>query len=162
MFEKFGEFDSYEEINRAAKAQLEEEDLEAIKTIAEENGLDLEDAEDFCTGAIEELTTPSLAAMGKLELEAKDLSLTGALRDWTNFIEQLCLEDEEMALAVRRKGKPLKDCMAMILKTAFNAKARLDDRITKAAGLTPPLYISIPGKAQIKEIVREYYLGEKK
>ena len=34
MFEKFGEFDSYEEINRAAKAQLEEGDLEAIKTIA--------------------------------------------------------------------------------------------------------------------------------
>ena len=119
MFEKFGEFDSYEEINRAAKAQLEEGDLEAIKTITEENGLDPEDAEDYCTGAIEELTTPSLAAMGKLELEAKDLSLTGALRDWTDFIEQL-------------------------------------------AGLTPPLYISIPGKAQIKEIVREYYLGEKK
>lgn len=62
MFDKFGEFDSYEEINRAAKAQLEEGDLEAIKTIAEENGLDPEDAEDFCTGAIEELTTPSLAA----------------------------------------------------------------------------------------------------
>ena len=41
-------------------------------------------------------------------------------------------------------------------------KAQLDDRITKAAGLTPPLYISIPGKAQIKEIVRKYYLGEKK
>ena len=38
MFEKFGEFDSYEEINRVAKAQLEEGDLEAIKTIAEENG----------------------------------------------------------------------------------------------------------------------------
>ncbi len=71
MFEKFGEFDSYEEINRAAKAQLEEGDLEAIKTIAEENGLDPEDAEDFCTGAIEELTTPSLAAMGKLELESE-------------------------------------------------------------------------------------------
>lgn len=52
--------------------------------------------------------------------------------------------------------------MALVLKTAFNAKAQLDDRITKAAGLTPPLYISIPGKAQIKEIVREYYLGEKK
>lgn len=30
MFEKFGEFDSYEEINRAAKAQLEEGDLEAM------------------------------------------------------------------------------------------------------------------------------------
>lgn len=32
MFDKFGEFDSYEEINRAAKAQLEEGDLEAIKS----------------------------------------------------------------------------------------------------------------------------------
>ena len=71
MFDKFGEFDSYEEINRAAKAQLEEGDLEAIKTIAEENGLDPEDAEDFCTGAIEELTTPRLAAIGKLELEGR-------------------------------------------------------------------------------------------
>ena len=120
MFDKFGEFDSYEEINRAAKAQLEEGDLEAIKTIAEENGLDPEDA------------------------------------------EESCMENEEMALAVRRKGKSLKDCMALVLKTAFNAKTQLDDRITKAAGLRPPLYISIPGKAQIKEIVREYYLGEKK
>lgn len=72
------------------------------------------------------------------------------------------MENEEMALAVRRKGKSLKDCMAIILKKAFGEKTQLDDRITKAAGLRPPLYISIPGKAQIKEIVREYYLGEKK
>ena len=56
----------------------------------------------------------------------------------------------------------MKDCMALILEKAFNDKAQLDDRITKAAGLTPPLYIGIPGKAQIKEIVRKYYLGEKK
>ena len=45
------------------------------------------------------------------------------------------MENEEMALAVRRKGKSLKDCMALVLKTAFNAKTQLDDRITKAAGL---------------------------
>lgn len=65
MFDKFGEFDSAEEINRAAAAQLKEGDLDAIKTIAEENGLDSEDAEDFCTGAIDSLTTPLLAAIGK-------------------------------------------------------------------------------------------------
>lgn len=68
MFDKFGEFDSAEEINRAAAAQLKEGDLGAIKTIAEENGLDSEDAEDFCTGAIDSLTTPLLAAIGKLEI----------------------------------------------------------------------------------------------
>lgn len=119
MFDKFGEFDSYEEINRAAKAQLEEEDLEAIKTIAEENGLDLEDAEDFCTGAIEELTTPSLAAMGKLELEAKDLSLTGALRDWTEFYRAVMFRVQRDGSCGQKKrkvierlyGYDLEDCI---------------------------------------------------
>lgn len=33
MFDKFGEFDSADEINRAAAAQLKEGDLDAIKTI---------------------------------------------------------------------------------------------------------------------------------
>ena len=46
MFEKFGEFDSCEEINRAAKAQLEEGDLEALTTIPVQKGLDPQDAED--------------------------------------------------------------------------------------------------------------------
>ena len=50
MWDKFGEFDSWEEINRAAKAQLEEGDMDAVRAIAEENGIDPEDAEDFCTG----------------------------------------------------------------------------------------------------------------
>ena len=45
MFEKFGEFDSYEEINRAAEAQKAEGDTEAILALAKENGLDEEDAQ---------------------------------------------------------------------------------------------------------------------
>lgn len=76
MWDKFGEFDSWEEINRAAKAQLEEGDMDAVRAIAKENGIDPEDAEDFCTGTIEELTVPALAAVGKLEVESKDLQLT--------------------------------------------------------------------------------------
>ena len=47
LFPKFGEFDSYEEINRAAEAQLKEGDKEAIKLLAKENGLDEMDAEDY-------------------------------------------------------------------------------------------------------------------
>ena len=43
MWDKFGEFDSWEEINRAAKAQLEEGDMDAVRAIAEENGIDPED-----------------------------------------------------------------------------------------------------------------------
>lgn len=162
MWDKFGEFDSWEEINRAAKAQLEEGDMDAVRAIAEENGIDPEDAEDFCTGTIDELTVPALAAVGKLEVEAKDLKITGMLEDWKNLVEQMCLESLKMALAVRRKGKSLKDCMGEIMKKSFAMKSRLDDRIVKAAGLRPPVYLGIPGKAQIRKIVRRYYLGEEK
>lgn len=85
MYEKFGEFDSWEEINKAAQAQLEEGDLDAIKEIAKENGLDPEDVEDFCTGTIEELTTPTLAAIGKLDAEAKDLKIDGGTEGLEGF-----------------------------------------------------------------------------
>lgn len=161
MYEKFGEFDSWEEINKAAQAQLEEGELDAIKEIAKENGLDQEDVEDFCTGTIEELTTPTLAAIGKLDAEAQDLKIDGALKDWKDFLVELCTEDESMSLAVRRKGKTLTEVFARILKEGFDTKARLDDRIVKAAGLKPPVYMGIPGKAAVRKIIREYYLEVK-
>ena len=156
MFDKFGEFDSAEEINRAAAAQLKEGDLDAIKTIAEENGLDPEDAEDFCTGAIDSLTTPLLAAIGKLEMESKDLELKNMMEDWKNFLIQMCEESDQMAQAVRKKGKSLEKCMAQILKVSFETKTQLDDRIVRAAGLKPPIYLGIPGKAQIRKIAEKY------
>ena len=162
MFDKFGEFDSAEEINRAAAAQLKEGDMDAIKTIAEENGLDPEDAEDFCTGVIDSLTTPLLAAIGKLEMESKDLGLKNMMEDWKNFLIQMCEEDDQMAIAVRKKGKRLEKCMGQILKASFEMKVQLDDRIVKAAGLTPPIYLGIPGKAQIRKIAEKYYRGEEK
>lgn len=161
MYEKFGEFNSWKEINKAAQAQLEEGDLDAIKAIAKENGLDPEDVEDFCTGAIEELTTPTLAAIGKLDVEAEDLKIDGVLKDWKDFLVELCTEDEPMSLAVRRKGKTLTEVFARILKEGFNTKTRLDDRIVKAAGLKPPIYMGMPGKAVVRKIVREYYLEVK-
>ena len=52
--------------------------------------------------------------------------------------------------------------MGEILEESFAMKNRLDDRIVKAAGLRPPVYLGIQGKAQIRKIVRRYYLGEKK
>ena len=39
MFEKFGEMDSYKEINDLAEAMFNEGDLESIKILAEENGI---------------------------------------------------------------------------------------------------------------------------
>lgn len=159
MNNKFGEFDSYEEINRAAKAQLDEGDLDAVKVIAEENGLDLEDAEDFCTGAIDELTTPIMAAYGKLEVEAKELHITGLMSDWKEQIFQLCSEDQDICLAVRKKGKNLESCLGELLKFSFEMKKIVPEKIVKAAGLRTPIYLGVPGRAEAKKIIKNYYLG---
>lgn len=162
MYGKFGEFDSYEEINRAAAAQLKEGDEEAVYGIAEENGIDREDAEDFCTGAIKELTTPELAAIGKLDIEAKELELKGIMADWKNMIAEQCMENQDLALGVRRKGKRLEECMGNILKASFEKKEEVHKKIVGAAGLNPPLHIGIPGKAEVRKIIESYYLGGKK
>ena len=105
MFEKYGEFDSYEEINRAAAAQLAEGDEEAIYAIAEENGIDREDAEDYIAGDASELVTALMAANGKLKVEAAELQPKEIMADWLDYIQIQCFEDQEMRLAVRRKGK---------------------------------------------------------
>lgn len=73
MFDKFGEFNSWEELNKAAEGQKEEGDKEALIELAAENGISKENAEDYFDGEINELCNPLEAAMGKLDIEEKDL-----------------------------------------------------------------------------------------
>lgn len=47
MFDKFGEFDSAEELNKAAEGLKEEGDKESLIELAKENGIDPEDTEDY-------------------------------------------------------------------------------------------------------------------
>lgn len=169
MFEKFGEFDSCEELNRAAAAQLAEGDEEAILMLAEENGIDREDAEDYIDGCVPELATPLMAALGKLELEKKDLKIDGILDDWLSCVVELCRTEESMAVAVRRKGKCLRDCMAALLRFAFENKKQVSDKIIKVTRVTHngkeepmrgPVYLGVPNQAETKRIVRDYYIGD--
>ena len=95
LFEKFGEFDSAEELNRAAAAQLAEGDIDAIYGIAEENGIDREDAEDYIDGAAPELCTPIMAALGKLKVEAAELEPQEIMEDWLTYIRIQCAEKRE-------------------------------------------------------------------
>lgn len=39
MFDKFGEFDSFSEINELAENLLNEGDIESLKVVAKENGI---------------------------------------------------------------------------------------------------------------------------
>lgn len=162
MFEKFGEFDSVEEINRVAAARLAQGNVEEVLMIAEENGIDKEDAQDFIDGVVPELATLLMAAQGKLELEVKYLKAEGILEGWSGSVIQCCLEDETLCRAVRKKGKSLKGCLGQILKHAFRIKKKVHDDIVKAAGLTPPVYLGIPGRAELEKLIKEYYMGPEK
>lgn len=160
MYEKFGEFDSAPEINRAAAAQRAEGDDEAILMIAEENGIDKEDALDYINGDVGELASPLMAAYGKLEVERKVLEPYEIMEDWLQYIRIRCAEDPRMALAVRRKGKSLKGCIAAILEWSMKHQRPVDKEILKAVGITYRVTLGIPGMGRVKQIITEYYLRE--
>lgn len=167
MFEKFGEFDSAEELNRVAGAQRAEGDEEALVSLARENGIDAEDAEDFMDGTVEDFTSPLMAAAGKLKVEAEDIGLGGILSDWKDQIMEMCMDNKSMQIAVRRKGKSLAECMAKLIRFAFENKVQVSDKIVsmtkvthngKEEAMRKPLYLGIPNKSQVEKIVKGYYL----
>jgi len=160
VYEKFGEFDSAAEINRAAAAQRAEGDDEAILMIAEENGIDKEDALDYINGDVDELASPLMAAYGKLEVESKVLEPYEIMEDWLQYIRIRCAEDPRLALAVRRKGKSLKGCIAALLAWSMKHQRPVDGEILKAVGITYRVSLGIPGMGRAKQIITEYYLGE--
>lgn len=164
MFEKFGEFDSVEELNRAAAAQKEEGDEEALIALAVENGLDKGDAEDYMDGCMEELATPIMAAAGKLKLEQEDLKLGGVLNDWVEELLGLCAGDEQLCHAVRKKGKDLAGYIALTAESGYKNRTVVDKRIvartTTIKGIlgSHEFAIGIPDKATRKKLIRQYYL----
>ncbi|MBR1476861.1 MAG: hypothetical protein IJ608_02730 [Lachnospiraceae bacterium] len=167
MFEKFGEFDSYEELNTAAAAQKEEGDFQAIYDIAEENGLDRNDAEDFINGDVPQFCNPLMAAYGKLAIEEKDLKAPqNIMQDWINYIRVVCDEEitagkEDFCLAVRSKSKSLKGCLAVLLKWSFDKQWTVDKDIIKAADIdASKVTLGIPDMTTAKRLIREYYGGK--
>lgn len=160
MEHKFGVFGTVEELNRAAAAQKTEGDVEALKALAAENGIDEGDIEDYLDGLADELATPLMAAIGKLELEATELDLQSQLKDWKNYIVAFCSENEDLCRAVFAPDKHLLDVLAEAMIFASKNRVRIPDVLSKKAGLGyGSVYIGMTGKADLKRIVNAYYLG---
>lgn len=160
MFDKYGEFDSADEMNAKAAELLAAGNTEGVLILAAENGLDPEDADDFINGDIPELTNALLAASGKLDIEDAKLKLDEIMADWLSYIRMECAENPGMAAAVRRKGKSLKGCIAALLAWSFGHQKQVDKEIIKAAGVNAGrVTMGIPGNGTAKKIIREYYLG---
>lgn len=160
MFEKFGEMNSCQEINELAENLFNENDIDSLKAMAKENGIGQEYVEDYMKGNIFNLCDPLTAALGKLEVEKEELKPTHLMRDWVGYIEGQCLENDDMAAAVRKKGKSLKGCIGELLKYSFSNRIKVDKDIVKAAGIsTARVEFGVPGMGEAKQIIRDYYLG---
>ena len=159
MFEQFGEFDSYAEINKAAEGQKAEGDTEALKKLAEENGLSDYDVNQYLEGKSETLCTPVSAALGKIDIESKELKPQHIETDWIEYIQQQAVENENFALAVRKKNKSIFECEGELLKYAKDHMFKPHKKVLDCAKFTGNVKLGMPGWAREKKIIKEYYLG---
>lgn len=168
MFDKFGEFDSAGELNKAAAGLLAKGETKNIFILAEENGIDRGDAQDYIDCVVPELTTPLMAALGKIKIEKAELRLEGILGDWYEMVADECMNVPDMAAAVRKKGKALAEFMSKLLAKAFHDKVQVSDKIIsitmierngKKEKMRGPVYLGIPSRAEVRKLMREYYLS---
>lgn len=162
MFDKFGNFNSASEINELAVNMRAEGDTESIKTLAKENGLDLEIVEVFLTGAIDFICDELSVAIGKLDVEAKELDAKEIMEDWVEYIKGLCNTDLTIARAVRDSKKSLAGCIGQILAYSITNMFSIHKDITAAAskaGAKMPgnVKLGMPGNGTVKKIIVEYY-----
>ena len=148
MFEKFGEFDSCEEINLAAEGLYNEGDVKSLYLLAEENGIPQDFAAHYAAGELPELCDPMTAAIGKLEVEkeqkeVKDYNSKIPAEPIIEYLSGQC-EKEVMARAIRRKDKNLVECLRYIEREARKIVTRARPWLHDAA---------------VYKMARDYYLG---
>ena len=159
MFEKFGEMDSYKEINELADNLFNEQDIDSFKEMAAETGIEECVVALYLRGDLPELCDAESAALGKIEVECKELKPKEIMQDWVEYIKAQCMAQPKIALAVRKKGKSLKGCIAALLDWSFKNQIQIDKDILKAAGVKAGrVTLGIPGMGQAKKIIKEYYL----
>lgn len=166
-------FKTVKELNDKAAELKSAGDLSELVKLAEENGLEKEDAEDYMDSDDPEdcLCNATMAAIGRLNMEEQDLHLESQMKDWKDFIVQMLTDypmnhpedGAALANAVFTPGKQLLDVLAAGLKMASKNRVTVDRRITKAAGLPESAgQIGMCGRDELKKIILDYYMGEKK
>ena len=159
MWDKFGEFDTFSEINELAENLFNEGDTDSIKILAKENGIPADFVKMYIMGDIQELTDAATAAVGKIDVEAKELKIKGLMKDWASYVQSICLESDDIAVAVRKKKNSLQGCIAELLKYSFKNQWEVPSKILKAADVkASKVTFGVPDMAKAKEIIRGYYV----
>lgn len=161
MFDKFGEMDSAAELNELAANLKTEGDKKSIRELAKENGIEGAFVDAFIEGEIEVLCDAQTAAFGKIDIESKKTDIKDCImEDWAEYIKAECMRSDEMAEAVRKKGKTLAGCMAKLLTWSFGHQKQVPKDVIKAAKVNAGrVTFGVPNMGQAKRIIREYYMG---
>lgn len=104
LFEKFGEFGSSEELNKTAEGLREEGDTDSLKILAEENGIDLEDAADYMAGDLTQLTTEYTAAVGRIRVQEENTKIPKTAAAIIYQMARSMTDDPEFCRVVMCKG----------------------------------------------------------
>ena len=160
LYEKFGEFDSFTEINELAENLFNEGDVASIRILAGENGIADDFVEMYLTGDIPVLCDSMTAAVGKLDVEAAELKVVGLMKDWAEYVKVQCQENQVLAYKVRSKGKSLAGCIAALLSQSFRNRWTVPKEILKEAKVSASkVTFGVPDMGTAKEIITEYYMG---
>ena len=156
MFEKFGELNSFGEINELAENLFNEGDTESLKAMAKENGIQSDFVDMYLQGEIPVLCDQLTAALGKIDVEVAELKPKEIMEDWVEYLRGQCMENELLAFNVRKRGKSLKGCIAALLMWSFKNQQTVDRDIIKAAGVSAgKVTLGIPGMARVKQLIRK-------
>ena len=159
MFDKFGEFNSVEELNMTAEGFLKEGDTESLYALAEENGIDREDAEDYVNGDTEVFATLSMAAFGRLSVQEKEINKEKSLmermikRQVLEMVKSICTE-QDMAAAIMKKGNGTEVIFQAMKKGAEKHKSKVSEKMSCG--------ISCGTDRDLCEIIKAYYLESEK
>ena len=153
MEKKFGIFNSVEELNRAAAGQLKEGDIEALKELAKENGIDADDVEDYVDGYTDELATLQMAVFGKIKIEEEDIKKNKsnieqmAMNVISTILKTMCTE-QSMAVEVMKKEDGIQN-----IYRAMRSKAEKHKQGNVG--------LSCGTDRQLQDIIRSYYTKSK-
>lgn len=147
MFDIFGEFNSVEELNRAAEGLFNESDMDNILVLAKENGIPEDFANLYIAGELPILADVTMAAMGKIDVELPEaIKAYGTTAECVGeYVKSLC-DREAFAAMVRRKGKSLESC---IKNMESEAKKKVKNRSGCQCACIPP--------SEGFKMIREYY-----
>lgn len=165
-------FKTVKELNDKAAELKNAGDLSELVKLAEESGLEKEDAEEYMESDDQEdcLCNATMAAIGKLNMEEKDLHLESQMKDWKDFIVQMLTDypvdhadgdRDTLANAVFNPAKKLLDVLAAGLRLSSENRIEVDKRIIQAARLPESAaFIGMCGRDDLKKIILDYYLGK--